>query len=120
MLEAGDAAGPQDFLSGAVLLIARLSVWVFRVDSFFFSLSGEEFFLAGVGFLILRCRRIFQFFFSVSCGEVCNLVSIGSCFVCCVVFVVVFAAAVGVLILIFWVLVCGSRSSIASKSVAGF
>jgi hypothetical protein len=32
MLEAGDPAGPQDFLSGAVLLIARLSVWVFRVD----------------------------------------------------------------------------------------
>jgi len=32
MLEAGDAAGPQDFLCGAVLLIARFSVWVFRVD----------------------------------------------------------------------------------------
>ncbi len=81
----------------------------------FFSLCGEEFFRAGVGFLILRCRRIF--FFSVFCGEVCNLVSIGSWFVCCVVFVAVAAA---VFVGFFWVLVCGSGSSIASKSVAGF
>ncbi len=50
--------------------------------------------------------------------------SIGSCFVCCVVFVVVAVAAavvVGFFFFFFgWVLVCGSRSSIASKSVAEF
>jgi hypothetical protein len=44
-------------------------------------------------------------------------VSIGSWFVCCVVFV---AVAAVVFVGFFWVLVCGSRSSIASKSVAGF
>jgi hypothetical protein len=44
-------------------------------------------------------------------------VSIGSCFVCCVVFVAVAAAVV---VVFFWVLVFGSRYSISSKSVAGF
>jgi len=68
--------------------------------------------------MILRCRRIFK---KVFCGEVCNLLSIGTCFFCCVVFVVVVAAVVGGVFFFFWgVLVCGSRSSIASKSVAGF
>jgi hypothetical protein len=67
---------------------------------FFLSLCAEEFFRAGVGFLILQCRRNYYYFFL--CGEVRDLVSIGTCFVCCVVFVVVVAAAVVGGVVFFW------------------